>query len=233
VLEIAGDKPMVYVARFYFDRNKLLCRSVVSFGEGERAAVFTAEIADVVTTRRLQRRDFRFKPSATARLDTGAETKMLAIGDSAPDFSLPTPDGSSLKLETARGKKATLINFWYLACPPCRAEFELFQKLYSELKDQGFSVVAINKVDTAADIRTYVRENRLTFPIVMAEGDPNGVVDAYRVQAYPSTYLINSEGKIVYRAVGVDEAGLLRALKEVGLQPKVQNKLPINAEGVR
>ena len=216
ILEITGDKPMPYVARFYFDRNKLLCRSVVSFGE----VVFTAQIEEVNTTRRLRSSNFRFKPPATARLDTGAEARMLAIGDSAPDFSLPTLDGNLLKLETAKGKKATLINFWFLACPPCRAEFELFQKLYSELKEQGFSIIAINNVDSSAeDIKSYVRDNRLTFPIVMAERDAP-VVSAYRVETHPSTYLLNSEGKIVYRAVGVDEAGLLRSLKELGLQRK-------------
>jgi peroxiredoxin/outer membrane lipoprotein-sorting protein len=224
LLEITGDKPMPYAARFYFDQNKLLCRSVVTFGEGERAAVFTAQIDEINTARRLRPANFRFKPPATARLDTGAEAKMLAIGDSAPDFSLPTPDGTLLKLESARGKKATLVNFWFLACPPCRAEFELFQQLYSELKDQGFSVIAINHVDNADDVKSYARENRLTFPIVMAERDTPGVRGAYHVESYPSTYLLNSEGKIVYRTVGIDESGLLRALNELGLRPKIHNK---------
>lgn len=220
ILEITGDKPMAYVARFYFDRNKLLCRSVVRFGEGEKAPVFTAQIEDVSTTGRLRPKNFKFNPPATARLDTGAEKKMLAIGDRGPEFSLPTPEGSLLKLEIARGKKATLINFWYLSCPPCRAEFELFQKLYADLKDQGFSIIAINTVDQGKDIASYFRDNRFTFPVVMSERDGPGVIGAYRIETYPSSYLLNSEGKIVYRAVGVDEAGLLQSLKELGLRPK-------------
>lgn len=218
ILEITGDKPMEYVARFYFDQNKLLCRSVVRFGQDEKAPVFTAQIEDVITTGRLRPKNFRFKPPATARLDTGAEKKMLAIGDRGPDFSLPTPDGNLLKLETARGKKATLINFWYLWCPPCRAEFELFQKLYIDLKDQGFSIIEINTVDQGKDIASYLRDNRFTFSVVMSERDGPGVVGAYRIETYPSSYLIDSEGKIVYRAVGVDEGGLLRSLKELGFQ---------------
>lgn len=220
ILEITGDKPMAYVARFYFDRDKLLCRSVVRFGQDEKAPVFTAQIQDISTTGRLRPKNFRFKPPATARLDTGAEKKMLAIGDQGPDFSLSTPEGSRLKLETARGKKATLINFWYLACPPCRAEFEFFQKLYTDLKDQGFSIIAINTVDQGEDIKSYLRENRFTFPVAMSERDGPGVKGAYRIETFPSSYLLNSEGKIIYRAVGVDEAGLLRSLKELGFQPK-------------
>jgi peroxiredoxin len=103
---------------------------------------------------------------------------MLALGDRGPEFSLLTPEGNLLKLETARGKKATLINFWYLACPPCRTEFELFQKLYTDLKDQGFSVIAINTVDRGEDIASYLRDNRFTFPVVMSERDGPGTPDA-------------------------------------------------------
>ena len=220
VLEIAGDQPMPYTAKFYFDRGKLLRRSEVKFGEGAGAAVFTAQIEQVNTQRRFSRNTFRFTPPLTAKLDTGFEEKMLALGEVGPDFSLRTPDDKLIRLETIRhGKKAILINFWFVACPPCRLEFELFQKLYSKLKDEGFLIIAINNVDTAAEIRSYVAETRLTFPIVMAERDVPGVLASYKIQTHPSTYLLNSEGKIVYRAIGVDEAGLLRALKELGLQP--------------
>jgi peroxiredoxin len=220
MLEIAGDKPMTYTGRFYFDPGAVLRRSVVSFGEGASAAVFTAQIEQVRTNENLRSRDFTFKPSSAARLDTGAEERMLGLGVSGPDFSLPTLDGNLLTLQSVReGKKAILINFWYLACPPCRAEFELFQRLYTKLKGDGFSIIAINNVDKAADVDAYRRASRITFPLVIAERGSPDVVGAYRIETYPSTYLLNSEGKVVYRAVGVDETGLLRALRDLGLQP--------------
>lgn len=218
VLEIAGDKPMTYTARFYFD-DGVLRRSVVKFGEGAGASVFTAQIEQVKTRTSLRSKNFAFRPSPGARLDTGAETRMLGLGEPGPDFSLSSSDGKLLTLESVRrGKKATLINFWYLACPPCRAEFELFQKLYSKLREEGFSIVAINNVDKAADIESYRRETGITFPMAIAEREP-GVVGAYKIETYPSTYVLNAEGKIVYRAVGVDELGLLRTLRELGLRP--------------
>ena len=216
VLEIAGDKPMNYTAQYYFD-DRVLRRSVVKFVEGP---VFTAQIEEVKTATNLRSKDFVFRPPPDAKLDTGAEAKMLALGETAPDFSLSTSDGKLLTLESARqGKKATLINFWYLGCPPCRAEFELFQKLYAKLKDEGFSIVAINNIDKASEVEAYRRETGITFPMAMAEREP-GVLSAYRIETYPSTYVVNAEGKIVYRAVGVDEPGLLRTLRELGLRPE-------------
>ena len=170
VVEIAGDKPMAYVARLYFGADKMLRRSVVTFGEGKGAAVFTAELSRVRLARRLRLAEFKFKPPATATLDTGAETRMLAVGDTAPDFTLPTPDGDTLALSNIRlGKKATLVNFWYVACLPCREEFRLFQKLYTDLATEGFAVVAINNVDDAAEIKSYAVKSGLTFPMVMGE----------------------------------------------------------------
>jgi peroxiredoxin len=219
VVEISGEQPMAYVARLYFDSRKLLRRSVVTFGPGPGAPVFTAEIRNVRTARRWQLNEFRFRPPATAKLDTGAEAKMLAIGETGPDFTLPTPEGGALTFSNLRrGKKATLINFWYLACPPCREEFKLFQKLYTDLKEQGFSVIAINKVDEAEDIRDYIRKYAITFPIVMGEPDEPGVLGSYHIETYPSSYLLDSEGKIVYRFVGMNEAGLLEALRKLGFQ---------------
>ena len=143
---------------------------------------------------------------------------MLALGDAAPDFSLTTPAGETLTLANLRlGKKATLVNFWFLACPPCREEFRLFQRLYVDLKDRGFAIVAINNKDDAAEIRSYVRKAGITFPMVIGDRESPGVVGNYRIETYPSTYLLNSEGKIVYKSVGIDEAGLRRALSALGL----------------
>jgi peroxiredoxin/outer membrane lipoprotein-sorting protein len=218
VIEIAGEKPRPYVGRLYFDDRKLLRRSVVTFGKGAGAAVFTAEIKDVGTVKRFRPAEFKFMAPANARLDTGAESRMLSVGQAGPDFSLPTPQGDIVTLaDLRRGKKATLINFWFLACPPCREEFRLFQKLYADFKDSGLALVAINKVDDAAEIKTYIRETAVLFPIAMGERDVPGVLGNYHVEAYPSTYLLNAEGKIVYRSVGVHEAELLQALKELGL----------------
>jgi peroxiredoxin/outer membrane lipoprotein-sorting protein len=217
VVEITGDKPMAYVTRLYFDRSKLLRRTVVRFGDGDKAATFTAQLDDVNTPSRLRPATFKFKPPVNAKLDTGAESRMLAIGDAGPEFSLPTPEGKLLDLATVRqNRKATLVNFWYLACPPCREEFSLFQRLYTDLKDQGFAIVAINGIDESANVKSYIKQTRISFPIVM--GKDGSTLANYRIETYPSTYLLNSEGKVVYKSVGIDQPGLLRALKELGLQ---------------
>lgn len=65
----------------------------------------------------------------------------------------------------------------------------------------------------------YQKEGGFTFPIVMGgRGKDYTLGKAYGVQAYPTNYLLGPDGKIVWRSVGFDEAGLRAALAGMGLK---------------
>lgn len=220
VFEVSGEKPMPYAAKFYVGADNLVRRTTVSFGQGPRAAVFSAKLTNVRVNTRLTARAFRFTPPANARPDDSLTAKLLAVGAEGPEFALPTPGGGRLSLsEVRRGKKATLVNFWYLACPPCRKEFPLFQRLYERLKGEGLAVVAVNKGDSAASIKEYLTQEKLTFDVVLGDEAEPSVFSRYAVGGYPVTYLLDAEGRVVYRSAGIDEAGLVRALGGLGLKP--------------
>jgi hypothetical protein len=79
--------------------------------------------------------------------------------------------------------------------------------------------VAVNANDPEDKIQKYIQEGKFGFKIVMGgQGDQYTLGKAYGVQAYPTTYLVDSDGKIVWRAVGFDEAGLREALGKMGLK---------------
>ena len=79
-------------------------------------------------------------------------------------------------------------------------------------------MVAVNNGDKAEAINKYVAEGGFTFPIVQGERGENGVFSRYGVQAYPTNYLLDGEGNVVFRSVGFDEAGLRKALERLGLK---------------
>src|SRR5205085_173417 len=54
----------------------------------------------------------------------------------APDFSLVALDGKTISLASLRGK-VVVLNFWFPACAPCRAELPLMQKLYEQYRPKG------------------------------------------------------------------------------------------------
>ena len=90
--------------------------------------------------------------------------------------------------------------------------------MYADLKAKGLNLVAINNGDKTDVINKYVAEGGFTFPIVMGERGENSVFSQYGVQAYPTNYLLDGEGNVVYRSVGFDETGLKKALEQLGLK---------------
>lgn len=130
-----------------------------------------------------------------------AETNVVGIrrGNIAPDFSLETLEGGVLSLSEFKGKKV-FINFWATWCPPCRAEMPDIQK-FSEVED--VVVLAINLTHTEDSLLTvdhFIQERGFTFPVLT---DKNGeVATQYRIQAYPTSFLIDSKGRIQFIALG-------------------------------
>jgi hypothetical protein len=90
--------------------------------------------------------------------------------------------------------------------------------MYKQLKPKGFNLVAVNAGDPAATIKKYLKENKFTFPTVMSGFDKGSLSDMYKVQAYPSNYVISPAGKVVFSCVGFDEKGIRKALASLGVK---------------
>ncbi len=169
---------------------------------------------------RMQPAQFAYTPPTDFTLPKGPEEALVEVGKDAPDFNLPQPGGNLVALsELRKGKKAVLVNFWFHGCPPCRAELPQLQKLYAGLKDQGFGIVAVNGIDSEQVIAAYWNESKFEFPTVVAgPGEKYALGRTYGVTAYPTNYLVDDQGKVVWRSVGFDEAGLTEALRKLGFK---------------
>lgn len=120
----------------------------------------------------------------------------------APNVVGTDPDGNTIRLGDFRGK-VVFLNFWATWCIPCRLEMPAMERLYQAFKGQGFVVLAVNVQEGPAAVRAFVRELKLTFPIVL---DPKGTAAmAYLVRGLPATYLIDRKQRIVGRAIGARE----------------------------
>jgi peroxiredoxin len=147
-----------------------------------------------------------------------AEPGRGLIGRPAPDFTLPTAEGKTVSLqEVCRGKKTVLVNFWFYGCHPCRMEFPHLQEIYTKLKDHGFGLISVNYGDSATVVQKFIREKGWSFPIVLGGSKDNYIGNTYRVQAYPSNFLLDHDGKIIWRSEGFEEQELLQALARLGL----------------
>ncbi|MBZ0297893.1 MAG: redoxin domain-containing protein [Anaerolineae bacterium] len=123
----------------------------------------------------------------------------LAVGSFAPQFETVSDSGQPVRLADFRGQ-VVLLNFWATWCGPCRVEMPEFEAIYNERKNDGFTVLAVNNSETLADVQEFRDEMNLSFPMLM---DETAQVQAlYNVISYPSTYIIDREGKIIQRNYG-------------------------------
>ncbi len=117
------------------------------------------------------------------------------VGFQAPDFTLTTLDGRTLRLHDLRGQ-AVILNFWASWCPPCKAEMPALQRVYEDYRDRGLVVVAVNVTaqDARPNVEAFVADYGLTFPVPL-DLDAR-VASAYRVHSLPTTYFVGPDGVI-------------------------------------
>jgi len=122
----------------------------------------------------------------------------------APDFTLPTIDGKQLKLSDYKGK-VVIIDFWATWCGPCRKGIPDLIDLKKKYGAKGFEVIGISlDTETKNQVPGFVKTNGMNYPVVY--GNQN-VTQLYGgIEAIPTTFVIDKQGKIVATYQGLAPA---------------------------
>jgi peroxiredoxin len=137
----------------------------------------------------------------------------------APDFEIPDIDGELKRLSDYRGK-VVVLNFWATWCPPCRDEMPAMQHAWEQVRDQNVVFLAVNIGETADEIFTFTGDYDVDFPLLMDQD--SSVIKQWPIRGLPTTYVIDPEGRLAYRAIGgrawdaPEILDKLRALAEKG-----------------
>jgi peroxiredoxin len=145
---------------------------------------------------------------------------LLAVGATAPAFTLETPQGQKVSLSQYHGK-AVLLEFFATWCPHCNAEAPHLRKLYASLPKAIYAFISVNADgETAASVFAFHRYYGLQYPALVDPGSTPGsfngqgsagpVTTKYHVEAYPTFYVIDPLGKIAWRGDGEQPDALLR-----------------------
>ena len=79
-------------------------------------------------------------------------------------------------------------------------------------------MVAVNYGDSAADVRDFRKEFKLTMTLAMGGEGEDSVSTTFGVLAYPTNYILDKDGKVVAQVVGYDEKAMLAALETLGIK---------------
>ena len=136
----------------------------------------------------------------------------------APSLRLKNMDDEIVDIKDLKGK-VVVVNFWATWCPPCRREMGSLERLHLATKDKNVVILAVNigeDVDTVFSFMGQVDPSP-SFPILFDLEAHS--MKLWKVHGLPTTYVINPEGKIVYRAIGgreFDHPDILNAVIKLG-----------------
>jgi len=117
----------------------------------------------------------------------------------APGFTLEDMDGTTHRLED-HGGRVVVVSFWATWCPPCREEMPSMERAWQALKEHDIVMLAVNVGEDADTIFAFTGDYPVSFPLPMDRD--SSVLKAWPVRGLPTTFVIDKQGRIVYRVIG-------------------------------
>jgi thiol-disulfide isomerase/thioredoxin len=141
-------------------------------------------------------------PASAASSPSAQPAVIRFVKDPEPAPAFQVRDLSGHAVSTADWKgKVVLLNFWATWCPPCREEIPELIALQTQYKDRLQIIGVSEDDDPPQKVLQFAQRQGINYPIVMATAE---MTDAYGgVAALPTTFLINTQGRVVQRHTGV------------------------------
>lgn len=133
--------------------------------------------------------------------------------DGAIDLAGQTYDGEQVDLGQWRGE-VVVVNFWYAACPPCRAEAGDLRAIHEDYTPHRVQLLGVNPRDDAATAQAFERTFGVPYPSLW-DRDARGVAamqGLVPLQAMPTTVVLDREGRVAARILGQADPTILRGL---------------------
>ena len=118
------------------------------------------------------------------------------------NFTLKDIGGRDVKLSSFKGK-VILLNFWATWCGPCKVEIPWFNEFHQKYKDRGLVVLGISADDTVEQLKPFVAEHRMMYPVLVGKGRDDVQEALGPVWGLPTTLMISRDGKVCHTHMGL------------------------------
>jgi peroxiredoxin len=125
----------------------------------------------------------------------------LAVGVSAPDFTLSSMDGQQFHLREALSRGPVIAAFFKISCPVCQYALPFLDRIYKAYGNRNVSIVGISQNDKK-DTAAFMREYGITFPMLLDDTKTYPASNAYGLTNVPTIFWIAQDGYIEVSSVG-------------------------------
>ena len=117
----------------------------------------------------------------------------------APDFRATTTGGEEISLNALRGH-IVVLNFWATWCHPCLEEIPELNSFYRDHLTDVTLISVVNGTQIALD--EFRSLTPIDFPVILNSQQSVDLGNLYQIQAIPTTFIIDTEGRITARLTG-------------------------------
>lgn len=125
-------------------------------------------------------------------------------GEAVSFESSDMTDGSTVSAEDFRGS-VLVVNFWYAACPPCRAEAPDLAELATVYADHGVRFLGVNVYDNASGAQSFEKTFDIPYPSAL-DADTGELRLAFAgdlpPSGIPTTFIVDRDGRVAARLLG-------------------------------
>ena len=121
------------------------------------------------------------------------QARPVAIGDSAPEFSVPAIPSGTLDFKNYRGQ-VVVLNFWATWCPPCVEETPSLERFAEKMRDQGVMVISVSVDEDAKTLEGFIQKFHLSFPV--GRDPARSLAARYGTFLFPETYIFDRRGRL-------------------------------------
>jgi cytochrome c biogenesis protein CcmG, thiol:disulfide interchange protein DsbE len=139
-------------------------------------------------------------PASGASAGDAPVVQLLKDPATVPPFTVTDVDGRSVSLASLKGK-VVLVNFWATWCPPCRAEIPDLVKLQERYRDK-LVILGISEDEIPPEqVKAFAANLKVNYIVAMTTPELKKIFRG--VSALPTTFVIDREGKLVRKHVGL------------------------------
>jgi thiol-disulfide isomerase/thioredoxin len=140
-----------------------------------------------------------FLAGIAGRALAGGEAPALKA---APVWELKDVEGKTVKSTDFKGK-VVILDFWATWCGPCVAEIPSFIELHKQYEKDGLVIIGVSVDDGTPVVKKFIGSKKVNYPIVMGNDSITAAFGG--VEGIPTTFVIDRDGKIVSKHIGLTE----------------------------
>ena len=143
----------------------------------------------------------------TTDLDQKYASGLLKPGTTAPEFSLPTPDGKLVKLSDSKGSYV-LLDFWASWCPDCRRDAPAIVALHDKYAKKGVKFIGVSFDTNKEAWKAALDKLGIKYTQVgnLKKWKETQVSKEYKISWIPTIYIIDPQGKVALATVMPEKA---------------------------